>query len=463
MESKKSEGSLKMKIKANLLVVLIIITALFVSACSNSNNANSEPVKAPTNSPTTPATTPDKEKPSGTVEYWSMFNVGEPMQEWLDTQFKLFEEQTGIVVNTTWSGRDVITNMRANLLSGNVPDLVDQSNAELTAGLVSNDIALPLNDYLATNAFGSEEKWGDTFVPNILGEMEYNDGNTYIVPRDVYTSGFFYSATLFKELGIEPPSTWEQFLAVCEALKQKGIAPIAADGNIQFYNFWYFSWLAIREVGPEKFYAAAADKTGESWKDPGFLEAAKKLQTLVDRGYFAKGYEGSAYPAGQVNWVNGKAGMILVGAWLPKEMGEQTPEGFDMQMFAFPGTGAYDDSVAEVWVNGWVVLKDGKNNDAAVELLKFMTERKQMENMVGIGSPGSIKDLSMPKGLEIQSSILGDSNEVIAKWAGLERDFAELNKRVLWMVDDDLFFGKKTAEQFIDALVKEQNSFYSNK
>ncbi|MFC5653306.1 ABC transporter substrate-binding protein [Paenibacillus solisilvae] len=442
--------------KWNLMLASIVALSLLLAACSSSNSSSNG---AASNTGTEEA----GGKPGGTVEYWSMFSEGEPLQLWLADAFKQFETETGIKVNPTWAGRDVITKLRSNLLAGKVPDLIEQSNSELTAGLVSNELAAPLDDYLATSAYDSDQKWMDTFIPNVMKQMQYTDSKTYVIPRDTYTSGFFYSAALFKKLGLQPPTTWEEFLKVCEALKKQGIAPIAADGNIQFYNFWYFSWLAMREVGPDKLYAAAGDKTGEAWRDPGFLEAAKKLRYLIDQEYFAQGYEGSAYPSGQVNWVNGKAGMILNGAWLPSELAKQTPDGFDMQMFKFPDLGAYDGTTAEVWVNGWLLLKDAKNKDAAVQLLKFLTSKQQMDKVAQLGTPVSTLQSVTPKALTAQTEIFNTASKVIPKWGGLEKDFAELNKRVLWAVDDQLFFGKLTPEQFIEQTVKQQKAFYANK
>jgi raffinose/stachyose/melibiose transport system substrate-binding protein len=442
--------------KWNLMLTSIVALTLLLSACSSSNGTAS-------NTPTQSAAAGTGAKPGGTVEYWSMFSEGEPLQLWLADAFKQFESETGIKVIPTWAGRDVITKLRSNLLAGNVPDLIEQSNSELTAGLVANQLAAPLDDYLATNAYNSNQKWIDTFIPNVMKQMQYTDSKTYVIPRDTYTSGFFYSASLFKKLGLQPPTTWDEFLKVGEALKKQGIAPIAADGNIQFYNFWYFSWLAMREVGPDKLYAAAADKTGEAWRDPGFLAAAQKLRYLIDNKFFAQGYEGSAYPSGQVNWVNGKAGMILNGAWLPSELAKQTPAGFDMQMFKFPDLGAYDGNTAEVWANGWLLLKDAKNKDAAVQLLKFLTSKGQMDKVAQLGTPVSTKNTVTPPALTAQTEIFNTASKVVPKWGGLEKDFAELNKRVLWPVDDQLFFGKLTPEQFIEELVKQQKAFYASK
>ena len=89
-------------------------------------------------------------------------------------------------------------------------------------------------------------------------------------------------------------------------------------------------------AGKDAFREAAYDETGEKWGDPEFLEAAQMIRDLQDAGYFQKSFEGSVWPAAQVQWVNDEIAMLLMGAWLPNEMSEQAPEGFEISLFAFP-------------------------------------------------------------------------------------------------------------------------------
>ena len=57
------------------------------------------------------------------------------------------------------------------------------------------------------------------------------DGNIYAVPFYKTSFGIIYNQVIFKELGLEVPRTYGEFLEVCRVLKQNGTAPLAAGGN----------------------------------------------------------------------------------------------------------------------------------------------------------------------------------------------------------------------------------------
>ena len=56
---------------------------------------------------------------------------------------KEFEEATGIKVKVVWAGRQVVTKVKPSILTGQVPDIIDQSNAELLA-IVNEGLSYPL-------------------------------------------------------------------------------------------------------------------------------------------------------------------------------------------------------------------------------------------------------------------------------------------------------------------------------
>ena len=50
-------------------------------------------------------------------------------------------------------------------------------------------------------------------------------GHQIFVPTDYYWWGFFYRKSNFAKWGLTEPKTWSDFLALCEALRGKGVAP----------------------------------------------------------------------------------------------------------------------------------------------------------------------------------------------------------------------------------------------
>lgn len=57
------------------------------------------------------------------------------------------------------------------------------------------------------------------------------DGVRYMLPTRAVHINFFYNRTMFEQAGVEPPTTWDEFEAVCAALKEAlpDVAPVAAN------------------------------------------------------------------------------------------------------------------------------------------------------------------------------------------------------------------------------------------
>jgi ABC-type glycerol-3-phosphate transport system substrate-binding protein len=398
-----------------------------------------------------------------TVVYWSMFSEGEPLQQVLKTATDDFiKENPGIKIETKWAGRQVLTQLQSALAAKVPVDVVDHSDDRVFNAIVKGGQALPMDKYLNEKAYDSSKTWRETFQPGVLDQMK-KDGNVYLIPRDDYISAFFYNAKMFNDNGIQPPGTWSAFLAALDKMKAKGIAPLGADATVSFYNNWYFTYTAIRMAGVDAFRQAAYDKTGEKWSDPKFLEAAKMVALLRDKGYFQKGYESSVWPAAQVLWVNSKIGMMFMGAWLPTEMSQQTPKDFQIGMFRFPDVaGGAGNGIVEHWANVYGVLKDAKYPDAVAQYLKYITSIKIAKRITALGTPVPVVGAPVPPSLENQFKIMA-STKLIQARAGLNTEIPDYMERVFNKCTGDELLGKATPDQMVGCLKSEGKAYWANK
>lgn len=403
-----------------------------------------------------------------TVVYWSMLNKGEPTQLVLEKVIADFQkENPDIKIQANWAGRDVLTKIQAAVQAGTPVDIVDQSNDRLSAALLDNDLAVDLNPYLDEPAYGEDSgAWRDDFFKGSLDAMSVGRSG-YLIPRDHFVSGIWYNAGMLKDAGVDVSTvgtTWDEFLAMLEKLKKANpdVSPLGADGSVDFYNNWWFSYLAIRLAGLEAFQAAAKDPTGEAWRAPEFLRAAEMVRDLQDRGYFQDGYQGSVYPAMQASWAQGKVAMFLNGAWIPNEMGAQVPKDFTMDVFAFPNIeGGKGNDLVEYWSNAWSVLNTGKSTDAAVEFVKFASSPKKGAAMIAdSGIPMPINDVKVPAAYAGQNEILS-SYDQIEQRAGLQ-GMTSYSADVYNFCDDPFFLGKATPTEFIDCLATTGAKFWAS-
>ncbi len=73
----------------------------------------------------------------------------------------------------------------------------------------------------------NEQTFRNNFVDTVISDFLF-EGKVFAVPLTVDSLGLYYNKDLFNEAGItNPPTTWEEFVQVCEKLSQ-----ISSDGRI---------------------------------------------------------------------------------------------------------------------------------------------------------------------------------------------------------------------------------------
>ena len=83
--------------------------------------------------------------------------------------------------------------------------------------------------------------------------------------------GAYYNKGMFEELGLAVPTTYDEFLAVCEALKQAGKIPIAYANQGGWPAYHLFSVWANNFAGKAKMDELLFGDG--SWNDPAIVAA----------------------------------------------------------------------------------------------------------------------------------------------------------------------------------------------
>ena len=93
--------------------------------------------------------------------------------------------------------------------------------------------------------------WKDTINPGAMSIYQYN-GKQYGIPWDMGMIGFWYNKELFEQAGITaPPTTWDEFLAAVDKLKDAGITPLAIAGKDKWPSMHLWTYLVLRIGGAE--------------------------------------------------------------------------------------------------------------------------------------------------------------------------------------------------------------------
>ena len=236
-----------------------------------------------------------------------------PCQRELDAiheQIVDWEEETGVKVALQFKGRTGIREgLQPALDAGTKIDLfdedIDRVNTAWGKYLMDLETLAADADYEATANAGL-----------MAACREAAGGTLKSIPYQPNVFGFFYNVALFEEAGIEAvPTTWDEFLAVCEQLKAAGITPMTMDDAYATCVIGYHLGRYVGEEGVRKIV------TEGLWDDPAVLQMAKDIEELASKGYFSENVGTNVWPNGQnVELAGGQVAMYLNGSWLPNEV-----------------------------------------------------------------------------------------------------------------------------------------------
>ncbi|MCD7745167.1 MAG: extracellular solute-binding protein [Lachnospiraceae bacterium] len=133
------------------------------------------------------------------------------------------------------SWNDIYTVVNTRIANGQAPDVL---NIDVFADYQADDLLLPAEDYVSEETYA---KFYDSFL-----EQSEIDGTVWAVPDLASARALYYNADILEAAGVEVPTTWDELLEVCEALKAYddsiypwGIDMTTDEGQAAFA---YYTW-----------------------------------------------------------------------------------------------------------------------------------------------------------------------------------------------------------------------------
>ncbi len=299
--------------------------------------------------------------------------------------------------------------IRSALLGGETVDIIINTWPAFRAELNDAGMLRPIDD--AWDSYGWSAKLNDSW--RNLGSI---DGQTYGL---TYTYGdrsaIWYKTEHLEKAGIEPPKTWDEFLASFDKLKAVGYAaPVAIPGK-----YWahaeMFETLLIRTAGVEAASALAAHEI--AWTDPKVKTALMTYAEMINAGccgdtasMLANDWDGEADMVFQADAKN----YLLMGMWMNGRARNDygMTEGVDYSIFQFPALGMGHDNTSIVDAKEVNVTSNGANPAAADEFLDFLLTKQAADILAkyGFASPSTEADTSLlGPVLQVATAAVSDS------------------------------------------------------
>ncbi|HEY8979650.1 MAG TPA: extracellular solute-binding protein [Streptomyces sp.] len=247
----------------------------------------------------------------GTATYWHL--SGQPQEGVRTRAVERFDKANpkGKIKVTTFANDPYKTRIKTAIGAGEAPTIIwgwggGTLRSYVKAGQVDD----------LTPWFDEHPDLKNRLFPSSFGPATV-DGKIYAVPSEsVEPIVLFYNKKVFADVGVRPPTSWGDILALVPRFNAKGIAPFSLGGQSRWTNMMWLEFLFDRIGGPEVFQAVY-DGEKDAWSHPAAIEALTKVQDLVKAGGFVKGFSSIAADsnADQALLYTGRAAMMLHGSW----------------------------------------------------------------------------------------------------------------------------------------------------
>ncbi|MBQ8305848.1 MAG: carbohydrate ABC transporter substrate-binding protein [Blautia sp.] len=311
--------------------------------------------------------------------------------ELVDEFNEIYAGQYKIVVEDVPGDQNYADKIKVQITSGQLPPVCYGAGYKLLDMALGADLVVDITD-----AVNADPDWAAMFDEN-WEAVDCRDGKIYAASSESEKIGYFYNKELYEQAGIEPATTWDEFFANCEALKEAGITPIAMDTADGAWCTQLLLGAMIATSGDEGLEFMKSMYPTDYSIQP-VVDAITRIQEFYTN-YTTMDANGGAYENAANNFFSGNVAMICNGPWMIGDFSDtsKAPEGFadKVGVAIFPGGFVYDSPIEGMFVTK---QDDPALEEAAIAMVKFFTSADaqqkalEMQGMVPAAKTVEITD-----------------------------------------------------------------------
>ncbi|MGJ7046232.1 extracellular solute-binding protein [Thermoanaerobacterium thermosulfurigenes] len=409
------------RFKKVMLIVLSLLLILSASACGSNSSNNS-------NASNSSKSSSSSEKI--TLTYWNIYTT-EPLktkvQEIVDKWNK--ENPNVQIVQSVTENDAYKTKIKAAIAANEAPDIIQSWAGGFSKPFVDAGKILPLDDYL-------NDGTKDQLLPGALDNITYN-GKIYGLVYSGQASVLFINKELFEKYNVKIPTTFSELIDAIKTFKSKGLTPFALGEKDEWPGMWYYDMLAVREGGVQLCRDALNGKA--SFDNQAFIDAAEKLQEMVNAGAFDPGFMGLTRDEATAQFSQGNIPMYFGGNFdgAVFENSSSQVKG-KVEAVRFPSVeGGKGDPTEYIGggANALLINANTKHKEEAVKAAKYLAKQLSDAQYITAGGLPCWKydDVDQtkvdPLEIQIMNNIVAGSKGSVAAWdLYLEGDAAQTHK-----------------------------------
>jgi len=228
----------------------------------------------------------------------------------LDEFNKKFQGKINVTDESISTESDYLDKLSTDFASGDAPNAFVQYGGSRTKEYVDAGYILDMTPY-----FKQYPDWYNG-VQSFAWETTQFDGHegaTYGIPWSSYQLVMYYNKTLLKNAGVEVPESWDQLLAACKTLKEKGIQPFDYSDKDNYHYEHLMSVMALKAYGKSirDDLASGTDNYGGEK----MVAVYQKMKDMIDAGYWGDAILSTDVATERSNFEAGNAAFFIDGTW----------------------------------------------------------------------------------------------------------------------------------------------------
>ena len=362
---------------ATVLAVALLAALVAFAGCGSSNKSSSSTSSGGTK------TTASSKNVKGNISVVGIWTAAE--QKNFQRVIAAFNKQyPNVKVKYNPAGDNTPTVLSTALSGGRPPDIASVGQPGLVKQFQKQGKLKPLEfarQDITSNFSGDIAKLGE------IGGKIYS-----FIPKGANKSTVWYNVQAFKNAGVQPPKTWDDFLKAAKTLKASGTPAYSLGGADGWTLTDLFENIYIRQAGPDKYDQLSTHQL--KWTDPSVKDA---LKTMADVFGDTSNIVGGTSAALQTDFPTSvskvftnppKAAMVIEGDFVPAVVAGKTnlKPGTGYNVFDFPSIGGSQPTV----VGGGdsvIMFKDTPAGEAFVKFLASPDAGKTWVSGGGVSSP----------------------------------------------------------------------------
>lgn len=348
-----------MKRVISLLLAILLLTVVFAGCAKQEASTPSG-----TQTDQTPAETKTDAQPSTEKTIVTWYNVDKEPTRLLEA-FNSTHDDIEVVYELV-STDNFFTTLNTRISAGECPDLFAYRTTDNYESLIEMDQILDLTDCEFMKSIS------DTSIQMNTAK----DGRVYAFPLAANYLNMFYNKTLLNSLGYDAPKNYQEYMEICAAVKDAGVAPLVSGCK----DIWQNRYVCVDPLqavaAKDPDWITRLYNYEASFTDPVMLDYFNRIEEFVKNGYVYDGSLGLTMSEAWQIFASGKAAFQLGASFYVAQAFPEADCEFELGCCPMPVNDEGEEQVVELHANMTVVCvnKQSDHLDATLEFLTWLSD-----------------------------------------------------------------------------------------